>query len=94
MGMVSMPSDDHESLQPQPGGGWISGPATNPPTANDHPPAFNPGFLLVEIRRVLAEHGVTTNPTPGQLHVATIACGDVLRGLGVDPASVPPRRRS
>jgi hypothetical protein len=71
----------------QPGGGWISGPCSAPPA-----PEFSVSFLVHEVMRLLAGSGIPTDLTDGQLYTATIAAGDLLRALGVRPASAPERR--
>jgi hypothetical protein len=49
-------------------------------------------FLVHEVMRLLAGSGIPTDLTDGQLYTATIAAGDLLRALGVRPASAPERR--
>jgi hypothetical protein len=80
------------SVEPHPvgGGGWISGACTT--TGVAPAPEFSVSFLVHEVRRLLAESGIPTNLTDGQLHTATIAAGDLLRAVGVKPASAPERR--
>jgi hypothetical protein len=87
-GIVS--ADPGDGPVPQPGGGWISGPATSPPPV-DNRPEFNPSFLVHEILRVLREHRLDVDPNPGQIRVAELSAGDFLRAIGVRPASAPMR---
>lgn len=81
--------DDILSGVPQPGGGWISGAAS--PAGPDNRPAFNPAFLVHEVERILREHRVPIEVSASRRNVAEIAAGDLLRALGVRPASAPER---
>lgn len=60
--------------------------------AADPRPAFAPAALVFEVMDVLSRIGVKVNPTPGQLHVASLAAADLLRALGVFPQTAPERR--
>ena len=77
---------------------WMSGPCTDGPDVEINAPepraAFNPAYLVHEVRRLLAAHDIPTEDlTDTQLYAATIVAGDLLRALGVNPASAPERRR-
>jgi hypothetical protein len=61
-------------------GSWISGPMNT----NDE---FNPAYLSFRVKELLAEHGVRVDLAPGQMSVVSLAAADLLRALGVAPAS-------
>jgi hypothetical protein len=65
--------------------GWISG-------SMGITPGYSPAALILDIKNVLENHGISVDPTPGMLHTASIAAGDLLRALGVVPQSMPTRR--
>src|SRR5262249_5714808 len=89
----SVLADPDDTAQPMPGGGWLSGSPTAPAPgpSTDRRPEFNPAFLAAEVLRLLREHKIHVDPTPGQRYAAEIACADVLRAVGVNPASSPRR---
>jgi hypothetical protein len=64
-------------------GQWISGAMGEPA------PEFAPTALVFEVLDVLARVGIVVQPTPGMTHVAGLAAADLLRALGVRPATVP-----
>jgi hypothetical protein len=73
-------------------GGWLSGPC--PPARPSAPlPEFNPSVLVLDVQRLLAERGITVVVDLGNANTATIAPADLLRALGVAPASAPTRAR-
>ena len=61
--------------------------------AADTRPEYSPSALVLDVQAALAAAGVTINPAPSQLHVASLAAADLLRALGVKPATVPIRGR-
>jgi CBS domain-containing protein len=68
--------------------------ASADPLRADTRPTFSPEFLVHEVARILREHRVEVDMTPGRRPVAVIAAADLLRALGVHPVSAPwqPRR--
>jgi hypothetical protein len=86
---VPIPSHDHDR-EPQSGGGLVSDPASGAMGA-DTRPEFNPAFLVHEVERLLREHRVPVDLDPARRPVAEIAAADLLRALGVAPASAPGR---
>lgn len=78
-------------MGPQPTGGWLSGPCPTPTEQPSDLPEFNPSFLVHEVRRLLAEHGIRCRMADSI--TATIAAGDLLRALGCSPSSAPWRTR-
>ena len=88
---VSIPADDHDDSPRVYPGGWLSAAATNP-RSTDNRPEFSVGFFVHEALRILREHGIRVDAAPGQLHVATLAAGDLLGALGVKPAAAPDRK--
>jgi hypothetical protein len=67
---------------------WISGPG------GEAPPQFASAALVFEVIDVLARVGIVLQPTPGMTHVAGLAAADLLRALGVRPATAPERRNA
>ena len=59
--------------------------------AADTRPEYSPSALVLDVQNALAAAGVAVDPGPSQLHVASLAAADLLRALGVRPASVPIR---
>lgn len=88
--MGTVPIDPGEHDYPAAGGGWISGPMVG---GEDNRPEYSPTALVFEIVDVLAAAGITANPGPASVHLASIAAADLLRALGVKPATAPERRR-
>lgn len=81
-----MPIDPDERDNPQPGGGWISG------AMQDPRPEYSPHAAVFQLIDVLAAAGIVIRPTAPMIHVAALAAGDLLRALGVRPATAPERR--
>jgi len=52
---------------------------------------YSPAVLILEVQRLLRSRGLDVDPTPGMLHVASLAAGDLLRALGVQPQTAPTR---
>lgn len=63
-------------------GGWMA----------DTRPEYSPTALVFEIMDVLAAAGIKANTGPASVHVASMAAADLLRALGVKPATAPQRR--
>lgn len=72
--------------EPQPGGGWISGPSTDAPTPR---PEYNPNALVLDVAELLRAKGIDTVLDPV---TAQAAAADLLRAFGVTPATAPRRR--
>ena len=83
MSMRSMNPGD--GPQPQPGGGWISGPCTNPARPSAALPQYNPSALVLAVQRLLGERGITVIVDLGNANTAVTAAADLLRALGVVP---------
>lgn len=89
--MSTVPIDPAEHENPASGGGWISGPMIDP--AEDARPEFSPHAAVFQLIDVLAAAGIVVRPNAPMIHTAALAAGDLLRALGVRPASAPNRDR-
>ena len=58
----------------------------------DTRPAYSPNALVWDVIDVLARVGIRPELSPSQLHVARLAAADLLRALGVRPATAPERK--
>lgn len=84
-----------DTVDPAPGGGWISGPCTD--GAAEHPPhdrrsGYSPAALVLDVQRLLRQRGLQVEVDQGMTFVAGIAAADLLRALGVRPETAPQRR--
>lgn len=88
MGIVS--TNDYPD--PQPGGGWLSGPCTEPrPSAAL--PQYNPSMVVIAVVELLGRNGITVVVDLGNAQTAITAAADLLRSLGCAPSSAPWRSR-
>jgi hypothetical protein len=89
--------------QPEPGGAWLSGPMIGEPSNVQWPadipvkvepadtrPEYNPAVLLENAVEALARVGIRVD-LEHRRQVAVTAAADLLRALGVKPASAPRR---
>jgi hypothetical protein len=84
MGDVPTAAAADDYRQPQPGGGWISGPAIGPLGADDRP-EFSVQFFALEVIRLLAEHRIQVDPDSSrQTRCRDRRCGP-LEGPGRPP---------
>lgn len=52
---------------------------------------YSPVSVVLDLKEALAAQGIVLAPRPNQMHTASIAAIDLLRALGVRPASAPRR---
>jgi hypothetical protein len=79
--MLSMSAGDDP--EPQPGGGWMSGPCANPPRPTAPLPRFNPSTLVLAVQRLSGERGISVVVDLGNANTAVTAAAHLLRALGV-----------
>jgi len=78
---------DNLPTEPEPGGGWISGPGNTPDPARAQ--QYNPQALVLDVLVLLKGQGFTFAPKVGRNPAAVAAAADLLTALGVDPSSAP-----
>jgi hypothetical protein len=54
-------------------------------------PEYSPAILVMNVQRLLSDHGIRIERDFGMNSTATIAAADLLRALGVRPVIVPER---
>lgn len=59
---------------------------------SDARPEYNPAALVGDVQAVLIAAGIPIDLTTSRLNVAVHAAADLLRALGVRPATAPVRR--
>ena len=63
--------------------------STGRPRRSAQLPRYSPTTLVMDVQRLLRESGIATLIDLGNANTAIYAAADLLRALGVAPASVP-----